>query len=266
MSEEPTARPALEGLRVLVTRAKGQASELAERLRALGATAVLIPTIEIGPPASYAGLDSALAALSDFDLVVFSSANAVEAFDQRARVCGVTPKPSRVAVVGPGTARALESIGLHANVVSPVFTAEGLAVALRPEASGRRILLVLAEQASTTLQELLATAGARITVATAYGNRIPDGAIAAIATLFEESGRVPDAVTFTSASTARNLRSLLDAAGLVLPESVVRASIGPITSRALIELALPPHVEAKEPTIAALTDALAAYFPQKENF
>ena len=176
-------------------------------------------------------------ALSGFDLVAFTSANAVEAFRQRAQFLGVTPAPRRIAVVGPATARAVAAIGLRAEVVPPTFTAESLAQTivqtLLPEAPGARILLVLAEQAPATLASALAAAGARVTVAAAYCNRIPRASLAALADLFADPSKVPDAVTFTSASTAGNLIALLDAAGLTLPAAVVRASIGPVTSRAL---------------------------------
>jgi uroporphyrinogen-III synthase len=246
--------------RILITRAPRQASELAGRLTALGATPILIPTIEIGPPASFAALDAALASLSSFDLVAFTSANAVEAFRARASLRGLAPKPKRIAVVGPATARALESIGLHADVLPPTFTAESLAEILLPQASGQRILLVLAEHAPPTLRIALEAAGAHVTVATAYGNRIPADSLAAIASLFSDPASYPDAVTFTSASTATNLLALLEAAHLTLPDTVVRASIGPITSRALRDLGLPPHLEASESTIPALVAALAAHF------
>jgi uroporphyrinogen-III synthase len=221
---------------------------------------VVIPTIEIGPPASFAALDDALAALSSFDSVGFTSANAVEAFHQRAQQLGVVPAPRRIAVVGPATARALEAIGLRADVVPPTFTAESLAETLLPEAAGRHILLVLVEAAPTPLRDALEAAGAHVTVAAAYGNRIPAASLAAIGSLFAEPANYPDAVTFTSASTGRNLATLLEAAGLTLTDSVVRASIGPITSQALRDLGLPPHLEAAESTIPALVATLAAYF------
>jgi len=246
----------LRGRRILITRAPHQASELAEQLSALGATAVLIPTIEITPPESFAALDAALGALAGFDLIAFTSANAVRAFKQRAELLGVTPAPKRVAVVGPATARAAEAIGLRTDVVPSVFTAESLAETLLPEAQGRRILLVLAEQAPDTLERALLGAGAEVIVAAAYGNRIPEASLAAVKELFAEESTYPDAVTFTSASTAGNLVALLEAAGLTMPAAVTRASIGPITSRALAELGLPAHVEAAEPTIPALVAAV----------
>jgi uroporphyrinogen-III synthase len=250
----------LAGRRILITRAPHQASELADRLRELGALPILVPTIEIGPPSSFAALDAALSSLAMFDLVAFTSANAVDAFRGRAELLGLTPRPRRIAVVGTATARTLESIGLHADVMPATFTAGALAQTLLPEAPGRRVLLVLAEDAPTLLRDALAAAGADVTVAAAYRNRIPEASLAAITSLFAAPGNYPDAVTFTSASTAGNLVALLRAASLALPASVIRASIGPITSRALGDLGLPPHLEAAESTIPALAAVLAAHF------
>jgi len=266
----PPLRLALSGRRILITRAPHQASQLADRLRALGATPILIPTIEIAPPASFATLDASLATLSGFDLVAFTSANAVEAFQQRAQLLGIAPAPRRIAAVGPATARAVDAIGLRADLFPPTFTAESLAQTIvqtvLPELPAARILLVLAEQAPATLHSALAAAGACVTVAAAYSNRVPQASLAAVAALFAEPEKVPDAITFTSASTARNLVALLEAAGHALPASVLRASIGSVTSRALRELGLPPHLEAAEPTRAALAGALAAHSQKDANF
>jgi len=261
--EQDAALP-LAGRRILVTRAPHQASELADRLRALGAMPILIPTIEIAPPGSFAALDAVLAQLDSFYLVAFTSANAVDAFAGRAKLLGMNLNapiaPNRIAAVGPSTARALDAIGLQADVVPPIFTAESLAQTLLPEASGRRILLVLAEDAPPALRDALAAAGAQVTAAAAYSNRIPAGSRAALAALFTDARNYPDAITFTSASTATNLAALLEAAGLTLPETVIRASIGPITSRTLRSLGLTPQIEAAESTIPALVEALGAHF------
>lgn len=250
----------LAGKRILVTRAPHQASELMDRLRALGAEPILIPTIEIAPPASYAALDDAITQITGFDLVAFTSANAVTALADRARHLGLTQKPKRIAAVGPSTAKALETIGLRADVVPAVFTAESLGETLHSEATGRSILLVLAEDVPPTLRNALTVAGARVTVAAAYSNRIPAGSLSAVRELFANAMNWPDAITFTSASTARNLAALLEAAAISLPNGIVRASIGPITSRALAELGLSPQIEAPESTIAALAEAIVACF------
>jgi uroporphyrinogen-III synthase len=246
----------LAGRRILVTRAPHQASELAGRLRELGATPVLIPTIEIGPPSSFAGLDAAIRELAGFDLVAFTSANAVQAFQERGAVTRVTAAPKRVAVVGPATARAVEAMGLRWDVMPPVFTAESLGERLLPEVGGRRVLVVLAEDAPPVLETALKDGGAEVTVVAAYQNRIPETSLSAVKEIFARREDYPDAVTFTSASTANNLAALLETAGLRLPGSVGRVSIGPITSQAMAELGLAPHVEASEPTIGALVDAV----------
>lgn len=252
----------LAGRRILVTRAPHQASDLADRLRALGAEPILLPTIEIAPPASWAALDSALVQIARFDLVAFTSANAVAAFADRAKHLGLAPAPipKRIAAVGPATARALDAIGLRADITPPLFTAESLGETLRPEIAGREVLLILAEDAAPTLRDLLASAGARVTVVAAYSNRIPAASLTAARSLFLNPSSWPDAIAFTSASTARNLAALLAASAIALPPTIVRASIGPVTSEALRNLGLPPHVEARESTIPALADTLAAHF------
>ena len=255
-----SAQPTLVGRRILVTRSASQASELSERLTALGASVIQIPTIEIAPASSYLALDAALVKIAEFDLVAFTSGNAVEAFHRRSELLKIAAAPRRIAVVGPATERAIEEIGLRADVVPPVFTAEALAETLRPEAAGQRILLVLAEDAPTTLFDALTETGARVTVAAAYANRVPEQSLVELSKLFSDSANYPDAATFTSASKARNLVALLRSAGLTLPATVARASIGPVTSRALVDLGLPPDVEAAEPTLAALVEALAFHF------
>jgi uroporphyrinogen-III synthase len=250
----------LNDRRILITRAPHQASALADELLRLGAVPVLVPTIEIGPPSSFAALDVALAELAGFDLLIFTSGNAVEAFGQRAQLLGLTPQPRHIAAVGPATAKAVEAIGLKVDVIPPAYTAESLAGVLVSEAHGLRILLVRAEEAPDTLPAALTAAGAAVTLAQAYANRVPAESIAALSYLFSTPARYPDVVTFTSASTAQNLVALLRAADLALPDAVVRASIGPVTSQALAELNLAPHIEAASPTIPALAAALAAYF------
>jgi uroporphyrinogen-III synthase len=255
-----SADRALAGRRILVTRAPHQASELADRLRALDAEPILIPTIEIARPQSYASLDAALLQLASFDVVAFTSANAVSSFAERVRHLGIGPAPKRIAAVGPSTAKALETFSLRADIIPPVYTAESLGETLRPEASGRNVLLVLAEDAPHILHDSLSSAGARVTVVAAYSNRIPAASLGAIRELFGNELHWPEAITFTSASTARNLTALLESARMALPHSIVRASIGPLTTRALAELDLPPQIEAREATIASLVDALAAHF------
>src|SRR5262249_38341009 len=78
------SRP-LFGQRVLVTRPRHQAGSLARRLEELGAEAILLPAVEVREPADWAPVDRALADLSRFDWLVFTSANGVHFFVKRLR-------------------------------------------------------------------------------------------------------------------------------------------------------------------------------------
>jgi uroporphyrinogen-III synthase len=251
---------ALTGKRILITRTRQQASELAVQLEAQGAETILIPTIELAPPGSFEGLDNALTSLQSFDWVIFTSANAVHAFGNRGRELDIAAIPKKIAVIGPATARAVREIGLTPELIPPQFVAESLADALRPFAAGTSMLLVRAEQARDTLPEMLAAAGTQLTIAHAYRSVVPSDSIAALERILAAAERYPDAITFTSSSTATNLFALLETAGLKLPDQIVRASIGPITSRTLQELGYTATIEATEPSVAALCQALMEHF------
>jgi uroporphyrinogen-III synthase len=251
--------------RILITRAPHQASPLADALRVLGHEPVLIPTIELAPPTTYAPLDAAIQALAQqgsatpFHWLLFTSANAVEAFASRlpTAYC-LLPTPCRVAAIGPATARALQThLNITPTLTPPQAIAESLAQSLlpharQPDGSPTRFLLIRAETARDVLPEALEKAGGKLTIAPAYRTVIPQQSLPAIRTLFHSPSTYPDAITFTSSSTATNLLALLEAAGLTLPPNIPRISIGPITTQTLRDLHLPPHAESAEPTIPAL--------------
>ena len=253
-------------LRVLITRAPHQASPLAEALRAAVLDPVLIPTIDLAPPTTFAPLDAALAHLDRFHWLIFTSANAVEAFALRATGQFVTLSEAkdllgksgiRIAAIGPATARALTAIGLTPTLIPPQAVAESLADALLPHTRpGSLILLVRAEQARDLLPEALRAAGADVTIAPAYRTVIPAASAQQIRELFHSPESWPHAIAFTSSSTVTNLLALLDSAGLTLPGEIRRVSIGPITSQTLRERGYPPHTEAPESTVAALASTI----------
>ena len=262
--------------RVLITRSAHQASELAERLRSLGLEPVLIPTIELAEPSSFAALDAAMAQLaspaSGFHWLVFTSANAVEVFHRRWTAGERDRLPPRlsVAAIGPATARALRSAGWRSDLTPPSAVAESLATALlpharQPDGNPNRFLLVRAEAARDYLPETLRAAGAGVAIAAAYRNVIPSSSIAQLQSLFAIREYWPDAVTFTSSSTASNLQALLETCALTLPPQVLRVSIGPVTSQTLRELNLPPHAEAGEPTVAALAEAAVLALKRRDE-
>ena len=175
--------------RILITRSAHQSSLLAEALGNLGAEPILIPTIRLDPPASFCPLDAALAQLPSYHWLLFTSANAVQAFAQRARRT-FTPHPTQgIAAIGPATAQALRDIGLAPTLIPPIAIAESLAeslvrYALQPDRSPTRMLLLRAEQARDTLPEALRAAGADLTIVSVYRNVLPQDSIPLLQALF----------------------------------------------------------------------------------
>jgi len=253
----------LAGRRVLVTRAKGQASALVQALQAAGAETIEVPVIAIVPPRDgYASLDHAIGHLNHFDWVIFTSANAVRIFCERALYAGVHPaaQAGKVAVVGPATAEAVRDAGMKIALQPKRFVAEALLEALRPLMPGESVLLVRAEVARDVLPQGLREAGVEVTIADAYRNELPGDSAGLIREVFTSEVVQPQAIMFTSSSTARNIRTLLDAAGIKLGAGTVLASIGPITTATMRELGMEPTVEAKESTIPGLVQAVEAAF------
>ena len=268
----------LRGRRILITRARAQASLLAVELEQRGAIPILIPAIEIAPPLSFTPLDHALSSVEDFEWLLFTSANAVHAFAQRSFTLGQSPRPKRIAAIGPSTAQALALAGIEPRLspllLPPTAVAESLADALVAPIHSLlranlqpRLALIRAETARDILPEALAAAGAIVDIIPAYRTVLPSTSIAALQSVLTDSTVAPEAATFTSSSTVMNLQALLHAANVELPPNLLRVSIGPITSATLRELAMPPHAEAAEPNIPSLIEALTqAFNHQKERF
>jgi len=248
-----TAGRPLAGRRVVITRPRAQAAALADQLTALGAEPILFPTIQIAPVADYGPLEAALQQLGQYQWIIFTSANAVAVFGEWLGGRRPVPATTRFAAVGPATARALEQRGWLAAVVPDEYVAEALAASLG-DVSGQRILLPHAELAREVLAYELRLFGATVDEIAIYRTlpAAPDPAGLA------ELRRGVDALTFTSASAARNFVQLI---GGELPASQpVSACIGPVTAAAARAAGLRVDVVAAEYTLAGLVAAMARHF------
>lgn len=242
---------------------------MAAKLEAIGADPILVPTIEVAHPTSFQSLDASIDMLSRpanaIDWLIFTSGNAVQALVERARKRGCALYPMRIAAIGPATARAIGDAGL-APRLAPVlvahdFIAEVLAEELLRQAGDtpRHFLLVRAEEAREVIPGNLQAAGHTVSVGAAYRNITPVTSIAMLRRIFGSAERLPDAITFTSSSTARNLIALLQSSGHTIPPTVVIASIGPITSGTLRSMGFEPTIEAAQATIESLVAAVAQH-------
>jgi uroporphyrinogen III methyltransferase / synthase len=266
---EPPAKP-LAGRIVVVTRPQAQAAALADPLAELGAEVLLAPTIRIAPTHLNDQIRAAVRAVRQYDLVVFTSANAVREFTARLHECGGTVHTlggALVAVVGPATAAAAHESGMEPALMAEEFVAEGLLAALDERdvaLAGARVLLPRAAEARDVLLETLRARGATVDVLTVYETQ-PAPALAVPAACLEGA----DFITFTSASAARGFAELMGddptGAGRRLAARLAGTrlcSIGPQTSVALAELGLPVAVEAEPHTSEGLVQAIVALTAQ----
>jgi uroporphyrinogen-III synthase len=249
----------LAGLRIVVGRARHQASVLSSGLRELGADVIEIPFIEIRKPRSYQPLDSALKNLHEYDWLILTSVNGVEALWERLNKLSLTNKNLKhlkVAAIGPATSKAIEKRGIKVNVVPEEYVAESVVESLRNEVAGKRVLLARARVARDVIPRELRKLGAKVDVVEAYETLIPQSSRTRLRAILKDSKRHPHAITFTSSSTVRNFVALLGKKSTLV--GIRMASIGPITSSTLRELGLPVDIEATEYTIPGLIKALAS--------
>jgi len=254
----------LFGQRVLITRPEHQIATTAELLRRRGAQPVPFPLIAIEAPPDPAAVTKAVHELSSYDLVAFTSDNAVRwwwralaAAELDARAFG----QAIVAAIGPATARGLAQHGIQADIVAETFVAEELGAAIlaaMDDATNKRVLLPRALVAREVLPETLRAAGMSVDVVPVYQTV---GALPERATQLREllARREVDVVTLTSSSTVDALCELLGADAAQQLEDVTLASIGPITTRTAEDHGLTVAITADESTSEGLVEALEAH-------
>ena len=282
---ESAKRQPLSGIRVLVGRARHQAGALSGELRALGATVMEIPFIEIRKPRSFRPLDAALKNLDAYDWLILTSANGVEAMWERLKKVRDAHDPSaglgasfshavrhpqssvdaetlHIAAIGPATKKAIEQRGGDVDVVPKEYVAESVVRSLQKKVKGKRVLLVRAKVARDVIPRELRKAGATVDVVEAYETVVPRSSRGRLQAALRNLKKRPHVVTFTSSSTVKNFVELLGKnrsaqQRQTLLAGIRMASIGPVTSSTLRELGLPVDIAAKKFTIAGLVQAIA---------
>lgn len=255
----------LLGRRVVVTRAREQASGLAHRLAQLGAEVIQFPTIEIRDLEDVTPLDAAIAGLAAYDWLIFTSVNGVRHFWRRLAAAGKDSRALaglRVAAIGPATAEALAERGITADFIPPKYQAEDVAAGLKAltgaALAGMRFLLPRAREAREVLPDELRNAGARVDVVPAYVTVPASGRKDEVLRLLE-AGEL-DCVSFGSSSTVENFLALIPADLIKAHPETALAAIGPITAGTLRRHGLDASVMPKDYTIPALADAIATHF------
>jgi uroporphyrinogen III methyltransferase/synthase len=249
----------LFGKRIIVTRARHQASALSKVIEDLGGEAWEFPAIEIAPPTYQERLTKVIKELNlkRFQWLVFTSVNGVEAFFEELGRQGQDIRELKgieLVAIGPATRAALENKNLRVAYVPEEYRAEkiieGLASRILP---GQGVLIARAEEARDILPESLKALGADVWDIPSYKTVLSGANREELKRLLDE--KAVDAVTFTSSSTVRNFMQLLDG-DISLLDNVKVFSIGPITSATARELGLKVHKEAAQYTINGLVEVL----------
>lgn len=251
-------RPLL-GKRIVVTRARTQASDLVQRLSDLGAECLEFPTIRVEPPPDWSHLDRALARINEYRWLIFTSVNGVAFFFKRLFELGKDVRMLghlQTAVIGPATADKLMDFGFKSDIIPESYRAEAVVAAFEKEdVLGQKIMLPRAAEARPILPKELRAMGAAVDDITVYCTRPVSDHKDRLIELLEADAI--DMITFTSSSTVSNFKSLLPEGRFQeLVKSATIASIGPITSETAAKLGFKVHLTAETFTIDGLVEAI----------
>jgi len=255
-------RPLL-GKRIVITRAREQASDLVNHLTDLGAECLEVPTIQVIPPDDFESLDTAIENLSTYDWLIFTSVNGVNTFFDRLFAKGMDVRSLhhlQTAVIGPATSERLFNFGIKSDIIPESYRAESVVEAFdKIDTKGKKILLPRAAQARPILPVELSRMGAVVDEIIAYRTKaVYDNADFLLKQLKE---RKIDIITFTSSSTVKNFHALIPPKDLKsLMENVTIASIGPITADTARVLGFDVHITAESFTIPGLCEAILKYY------
>ncbi|MEE9495621.1 MAG: uroporphyrinogen-III C-methyltransferase [Desulfobacterales bacterium] len=251
-------RPLL-GKRIVVTRARQQASDLVRLLSDQGAECLEYPTIEIRPPKDPEPLKQAVENLSAYDWIVFTSVNGVIYFFEQLFAAGKDVRAlgrMQTAAIGPATAERLLEFGLTSDIVPETYRAESVVEAFaKVKLKGKKILLPRAREARPILPKELTKMGATVHEIPAYETlKAVENTDDLVQKLKDNQ---IDLITFTSSSTVKNFKALLPPDDFkTLMQGVVIASIGPITSDTAAKLGFEVQITAESYTISGLVEAI----------
>lgn len=257
----------LFGKRVLITRARSQASVFAEKVEALGGEPWEFPAIEIVDPEDFSPLDSAIAEIESFDWLVLTSVNGVQSFMKRLKHLRKDIRKLsniKIVAIGPKTRDEIEKYGIFCEFMPEEFVAEAIIEIFKTrDVKGKRVLLPRADIARKILPETLKSMGADVCEATAYRTVEGSGNSDELIKMLED--KKIHVLTFTSSSTVKNfVRKLGNRSVTDLPDNAVVACIGPITSATARDMGFRVDVEASEYTIDGLVEAILKYYEKQK--
>ncbi|MGI6435194.1 MAG: uroporphyrinogen-III C-methyltransferase [Syntrophomonadaceae bacterium] len=249
----------LWGKRIIVTRARAQASTLVEKIRQAGGQAVECPSIMIEKDIDRESLNNALKNLEYYDWLIFTSVNGVDIFMEELFAYGLDIrdlKGIKVVCIGPATRARLEERGIRVDIMPAEFRAEGILTELQATITPAQwVLLPRAKGARNILPDTLKNWGVYINEVGLYravtapggGHRIVDELLAGDF----------DYLTFTSSSTVTNFVTMIGEDNVSRIDPLVKVvCIGPVTAETARKSGFTIDVMAAEYTIDGLVHAV----------
>ena len=249
----------LWGAKILVTRARAQASELVERIRDQGGEAIEFPSIEIVKENDLTALYEAFQVISDYGWIIFTSVNAVDIFFEELGGMGIDIRQLqgiKICAIGPATAAQLLKWGLVVDLMPEEYRAEGIIMELKTLVKpGQRVLLPRASGAREILPQSLLEMGALVNEVIVY-QAAPASPINPNHLQEIRDGEV-DYITFTSSSTVSNFVNIVGSQYVnTFNDRVKVACIGPITARTAEEHGFTVDIMPDQYTIEGLLEAI----------
>lgn len=248
--------------KILVTRAKGQASEISSELTKRGACVIEFPTIQICPPTSYESLDAVIKDIGQYEWLFLTSVNGVEAFLDRLGKAGKSISDLshlKIGAIGSATGTKLEKSGLKVDFLPEEFRAEGIVKSFKEKGiKNAKVLFPRAKVAREILVDELKKFGCHVDVVEAYQTVVPKMSRENLKKVFVH--KKPDWITFLSSSSVENFVKILGQSNLKQYISGVKvACIGPVTKDTAEGLSLKVDVMPKKSTVSDLVNAITSY-------
>jgi uroporphyrinogen-III synthase len=245
-------------LQVLVTRPLAQSGPLSDLITGQGAKVWVFPTLEIQPTSDLSSLKAAVKQLSDYDIVIFITANVVNIV---APYWPSHPSVKQIAM-GAATARAMTQHQLRVDgLPTSQFSSEGLlSISLLENIAGKKILLLTGEDGRQLLKAELTRKGAHITEIPVYRRVCPTASLESVAPFWESTQ--PKIMISTSVASLENLWHLAGDRIFQIPLCVVSERIrlnasemGPFTE----------IVVTTEVSDSAILDAVIAWYSSSHH-
>lgn len=256
----------LDGKTILITRSMGQSEENVGRLIELGAEVISLPTLKIVPPTSWSECDNAIKNFNEYELVIFTSQNAVDWFLRRLELFEKTDelKPKKIIAIGSKTEQKLNEFGFEIFFKPRKFSSEGLVDELKNIIQpGQKVLFPQSEIGNEFIKNELENYGAMVERVHVYNVDIPElEDVSDQIRILNE--REVDIFVFTSPSTFNNFLKLLkiDSPEEFFKDKVI-AVIGPTTRKHIENFGLLVQIEPAKSTFEDLTEAIIKFYEKK---